>query len=385
VVETLSHSPVGRCWDIEALAALCLRARELARRESATVGIDSWGVDLVAIEPDGTAHPPVCYRDPSHEKAFQSMPHYRLGAFPSTGVADQPFNTVYQLRARADEDPGLPGRATWLLLPDYLALRLGAAPNYEATIASTTQMVGIDGRWHPAAFEACGWPVPDLQPCLGGLADAQGVPLVRVPGHDTACAVLALTGGRGGVYANAGTWTLVGTVVDRPALGEEVRQAGWTNERNWDGRFRLLKNVPGFYIANRLREELAPTAAPKDWAEPEPTEQVFDSHDPRLFNPESMAAAVRQVLGSEPGGAAGYASVALESHAAAVARALDELDGFQLCEAGEVVLGGGGAKSAAFVSALRRRSGRPIRVGPHDATLEGNLLAQFRAQGAEVG
>lgn len=384
VVDTLAHSPVGRCWDIEALEALCIRARELARSESASIGVDSWGVDFCILEPDGKTHPPVCYRDPSHAEAFARMAEYRRGAFAATGIADQVFNTVYQLRARADEDPSLPSRATWLLLPDYLAHRLGAPGHYEATIASTTQMVGTDGLWHEPAFAACGWPAPAARPQLGGIADAEGVPLVRVPGHDTACAVLALTAGRGGVYVNAGTWTLVGTVTDAPALQDAVRDAGWTNERNWDGRFRLLKNVPGFYIANRLREELAPGAAAADWAEAAPVTEVFDCHDPRLFHPPSMATAVREVLGREPAGPSEYASLALESHAAAVVKALEELEGFGVTEVAEVALGGGGAKSPAFVDALRRRSGRAVRVGSHDATLEGNLLAQFRARGAEI-
>lgn len=98
VVETVHHMPKGRCWDVEALEALCRRAHGLALAEGATLGIDTWGVDLCLFGPDGSPKPPVCYRDESHAAAFQEMSGYRDSAFAATGIADQPFNTVYQLR-----------------------------------------------------------------------------------------------------------------------------------------------------------------------------------------------------------------------------------------------------------------------------------------------
>jgi rhamnulokinase len=379
-VERLAHAPVGRCWDWEALLALCRRAHALALAEGATLGIDSWGVDVGLVLEGGEVLPPVCYRDESHARAQAGLARFREAAFCLTGIADQPFNTVFQLAARRAEDATLPARARWLLLPDLLAWSLGAPWNYEATIASTTQLVGLDGTWCHKAFEACGWPVPAEEPRLGGVDEAGGVAVVRVAGHDTASAVRALSAVEpGAAFVNSGTWTLVGSVTDAPATSDEARALGWTNERNWDGRVRLLKNVPGFYIANRVHAELFPDLPFAEWLDGAGDGPEFDCHDPRLFNPEAMHEAVAESAGRRPASAPEWAGAVVQSHAAAVGRALEEMA--MVCgRAGHaVVLGGGGVRSTRFVEALRSRLQGRLLSGPPDATLEGNLAAQFAA------
>lgn len=380
-VRQVEHSPVGRDWDLPLLVGVCRSAWELAKSEEASLGIDTWGVDHGILLEDGDVLGPVCYRDPSHARAHERLASGHSELFRLTGVAAQPFNTVFQLAARADEDPTLPERSEWLLLPDLLAHLLGAQRSFEATIASTTQLVGLDGEWCPEAFEMCGWPVPSQVPRLGGIEDLSGVPLVRVAGHDTASAVLGLGPfAPDEAFANLGTWTLVGKLVPRPVVSEDARALGWTNELGAGGNTRLTKNVPGFYIANRVHSELFSDMDLPVWLEGATEGPVFDVHDPRLFHPSSMSEAVVEVLGARPTSEAEWAGCLVRSHVAAIRSALGELS--LLCgqEIGGIALGGGGVRCAPLVSLLGGSG--PLRIGAEEATVLGNLLAQFTARGA---
>ncbi len=380
-VRQVEHSPVGRDWDLRLLVEVCRSAWGLAESEGASLGIDTWGVDHGILLEDGDVLGPVCYRDASHARAHARLASRHSELFHLTGVAAQPFNTVFQLAARAEEDPSLPEHSEWLLLPDLLAHLLGAQRSYEATIASTTQLVGLDGKWCPEAFAMCGWPVPTQDPWLGGIEDLAGVPLVRVAGHDTASAVLGLGPfAPDEAFANLGTWTLVGKLVPRPVVSEDTRELGWTNELGADGNTRLTKNVPGFYIANRVHSELFSDMDLPAWLAGAAEGAVFDVHDPRLFSPRSMSEAVVEVLGARPASHVEWAGSLVRSHVSAIQSALSELS--LLCgqEIGGIAVGGGGVRCAPFVTQLGGL-GR-LRIGAEEATVLGNLLAQFTARGA---
>lgn len=383
-VEQIEHAAVGRNWNLPLLSAICQRAWELARSEGASLGIDSWGVDIGILLEDGEVLGPVCYRDSSHGAEHARLADRHADLFAWTGVASQPFNTVFQLAARAREDASLPERAEWLLLPDLFAHRLGAPKNFEATIASTTQLVGLDGLWSREAFEVCGWPVPALQPRLGGVDDAAGVPLVRVAGHDTASAVRGLGPfAQGEAFVNLGTWTLVGMVVREPAVSAGALHHGWTNELDASGKTRLLKNVPGFYIANRIHAELFPDREFSTWLDSGHEAPVFEVHDPRLFNPESMVQAVTEVLGHAPNSPEEWAGTLVASHAAAVAASLTELGALVGTEVSGMVVGGGGSRCRPLLDHLSHT--HTVRRGAEEATVFGNLAEQFAVRGVELG
>src|SRR5262249_7447529 len=143
-------------------------------QKAATVGIDSWGVDNGFLDPEGKlTGSPVCYRDLSHLAAFEELAPHRSRLYELTGTQHQPFNTICQLVARRKEDPSLPGTSEWMILPDLIAFLLGGGRNHEITQASTTQLLGLDGKWSEEAFEIAGWPVPERQPAMPGVLGGQ--------------------------------------------------------------------------------------------------------------------------------------------------------------------------------------------------------------------
>lgn len=375
------HWHDGReCWDAEVLLGICRRALEYASAhfEAATLGIDAWGVDFGFM--DG-ASPWVAYRDRAHQAAFDRMKEVRGELYALTGIQHQPFNTFYQLVARGEFDPSCVGRP-WRMLPEQLLGALGGEPGFELTHASTTQLMGLDGRWSERAFELAGWPVPDVQPQPpgGDVGRVGTVTLVRVAEHDSASAVAGM--GRLApeeAFLSAGTWSLLGCVVDAPIVSLDAAAGNFTNERAADGRVRFLKNIPGFYIANRLHEELGGAGPAGAWlaAADMHTDLRIDPLDAAFFNPESMAGAVRERLPRTPSGPPEWAGLAILSLAEAAARELVRLEAVAGRAFTTVRVGGGGAQCVGFCESLARITGRRVQRGEVEATVLGNLRVQL--------
>lgn len=394
VVHQGQNEPVERkgklYWDFPALLRFCREAVQYASEnfDQATCGIDSWAVDHGFIDAEGRlADWPVAYRDSSHVAAFNQLGAVRHRLFELTGIQHQPFNTLYQLVARRLERPEWVGEVRWLLLPDLLAYELCGADQCELTNASTTQLLGLDGNWSPEAFEIAGWPVPEEAPACPGQVVGQPAPnvnLVSVASHDTASAVLGFGSlGPGDVYLNAGTWSLMGALLDQPIASKAAELAHWTNERAHDGRIRFLKNIPGFYVANRLRSDLAIRQSTDEWlASADPKfKGRFDPFHESLFNPAGMAAACRALATVEPTNSAQWAALALGSLADAVAGQPEVLESLTGVQPKRIRISGGGSHSAALCHAIADRTGLPVLAGPAETTVLGNLGLQFVAAG----
>jgi len=395
VIEQIPHAPIERngrlVWDIDLLMGLVRRAADYASAHfsHATLGIDSWGVDHGFVDVYGDLiHPPVCYRDISHAAAFDRTSSYRGDLYRLTGVQHQPFNTLYQLIARREEDPHLSDRAAmWMILPDLMGYLLMREANHEFTQASTTQLMGLSGEWATEAFAIAGWPLPEIQPRLPGelfgyVADR--VRLASVGSHDTASAVLGLAPiEESTVFLNVGTWSLIGCILDSPIATPAAEAANFTNERCVDGRVRFLKNVPGFWVINRLHDELGVAAPVPQWLNRAELSAPgrLDLMAEALFNPDSMIDACRSMLDYAPASEEEWAGVALLSLIETLAEQPGQLSGLTGRKFDRIRVGGGGSQSELFCQLLAQRSGLRVLAGPSEATVLGNLAMQFRAAG----
>lgn len=395
IVEQIPHSPAEHTsprrmlWDTDLLFEICRRAVTYASStfDEATIGVDTWGVDIGLLDEDGSlAQPPVAYRDESHAKAGERIEPLQEKLYELTGIQRQPFNTLCQLIARKEENPALTS-AQWLLLPDLFSEMIGGQRGYELTIASTTQMLGLDGQWCEEAFDIAGWPVPGLQPerpgrMIGKAAD--NVEVIRVAGHDTASAVCGLGKlDESAAFMSVGTWSLLGCILDDPITSLQARQGNFTNERAADGRVRFLVNIPGLYVMNRLKDELAVEGSMADWlarADRSVSERL-DLFAEGLFNPQSMAGAVTEQIGRQPERAEEWAGIALMSLAETTAAQLNALEQVTGRKFDSIRAGGGGSASAALCEAIADATGVPMAAGPSEATLLGNIGVQAMAKG----
>jgi rhamnulokinase len=205
-----------------------------------------------------------------------------------------------------------------------------------------------------------------------------------VGSHDTASAVIGL--GRldpEDLFVNVGTWSLAGKVYDRPCANLELAEkAALTHERGADGRFRVLANIPGFYVINRLHEELGIQASVPEWlATARPFDALLDLMRPEFFNPDSMVDLCRSQLARPPRSPEEWAFVALRSLAEAVRGQIDSHMKVTGTPTRRIRVGGGGSQSQAFCQMLAEVCQVPVLAGPAEATLAGNLGAQFLASG----
>jgi rhamnulokinase len=394
VIEQVPHGAEERdgklFWNIGEILYLTKRAARYAesRFENPTVGIDTWGVDHGFLDKSGDLlQAPICYRDQSNVAAFESLKPHRERLYALTGTQHQPFNTICQLVARRQCDKAFPTKvASWMILPDLLAYLLTGQRNHELTQASTTQLLGLDNQWSKEAFAIAGWPVPDIQPRmpgrLGGLIQGN-VRIAHVGSHDTASAVCGFGNlGDDQMFLNVGTWSLAGCVIDKPLATPEAEAAQFTNERTVDGRVRFLKNIAGFYVINRIHEELGLSNSVPEWlASAESVEERIDLTHPDFYNPKSMVETCAGMAGRRPQSESEWAGFALASLTSTIAKQPPELEKLTGRRFKSLRVGGGGSQSEAFCQSLADESRLTVYAGPAEATVLGNLAMQFLASG----
>lgn len=396
VIEQVPHEPkehVGRLvWDLTKILSFCQRAADYTASlgPDVTIGIDSWAVDHGFLDKNGNLlDEVVCYRDPSHVGIFDKYKENKKNIYKLTGIQHQPFNTFYQLIARREQHTALLRETNrWLMLPELIAHLLGAEAGHELTNASSTQLLGVDGAWSKEAFEIAGWPVPAERPQSPGTIQGRtrwGVPVARVGTHDTASAVCGLGQlNDDQAFLSAGTWSLLGCLRNEVDTSDEAEAANFTNERAVDGRIRFLKNVPGFFVINRLHEELKIDVPVSVWLSE--ANRDFQGRinllDERFFNPNSMVESALQTASKKPETNEDWAALALYSLIDITAEQLRLMEKITGRTFKSLKVGGGGAASRELCQGLADRLQIPVISGPKEATLLGNLGAQFLAQGA---
>jgi rhamnulokinase len=394
-----------QCWDLDGIESE-IRAGLFAAGAMAplsSVGADFWAVDYVLLDGERRlVAPAVCYRDERTrgmmEAVFTRIPPEEI--YRRTGIQFQPFNTLYQLAATARQHPDWLARTRRLLmLPDYIHYRLGGAMAIEHTNATTTQLVGLESRdWDDDLLAAAGIsrailsrPVePGTR--LGETEATWGERRLKIvaPGtHDTASAVACLAPGAADeAYISSGTWSLMGVLSERPLAGEGARRANFTNEGAVGGGYRVLKNIAGLWLLQRLGQETgldaeALVAAAEGAA---PWRSLVDPDEGRFLSPRSMVAAIRGFCAEtgqpEPADPGALSRCALDSLALSYRKVKGELEMLLGKPISRVHIGGGGGQNRLLDQLAADACGVPVLIGPAEITVLGNACVQLIALGA---
>lgn len=424
-LETIHHFPNGPValaghlyWDVLRFVS---EMREGIRKAvhqpgggPAAIGIDTWGVDFGLLDAQGELlGNPYHYRDSRTEgmpaEAFRRMPKEAI--FSLTGVAFQPFNTLFQLLAMRVQKPQVLDRATTLLMmPDLLAYFLTGVSGTEYTDASTTQLLDARTRvWSKELLrvmdlpESIFGPIHEPGKVRGPVSDVTvaetgcgHIPVIAVAGHDTASAVAAvpLPGPRS-AYLSSGTWSLLGVEVPSPMLDHQVMDWKFTNEGGVGGSYRLLRNVMGLWILQEcMREwdaagkgtsyEAIITAA----GQASPLVACIDPDAKQFYAPGAMECRIAAYCSATgqpvPEGQGAMARCILESLALKYRWAVERLERLVGFTIHELVIVGGGARNTLLNQWTANALHRPVIAGPSEATAVGNLLVQLGVLG-EVG
>ncbi len=398
-------------WDILGLWNGVLETlRDAARAGPVhSLGVDSWAVDYGLLRSDGTMLAnPAHHRDPrSNEARDRIVASLGVPAlYARTGIAVQPFNTIYQLAA--DAAAGHLAAATGaLLIPDLFSFWLTGTMRTEVTNASTTQLLGLDGKWDPVLLSVAGvrpslWaPLAEPGEPLGPVAErvhrdvglARSTVVTTVASHDTASAVVAVPAATEDfAFLSCGSWSLLGVELAAPVVTEQARLAGFTNERGIDSTTRFLRNVMGLWLLQDclrtwgrqgLRIDLDELLA--DAAALPACRWVFDVDRPELLPPGDMPGRIRLACSDAgsppPAGPAEVTRAIVDSLALAYRDTLNQARDLSGHPVSVLHLVGGGVNNTLLCQLTADACGVPVLAGPVESAALGNALVQGRSLG----
>lgn len=388
-------------WDIDRLEAEIRTGLNMVCEQGIlidSIGIDTWGVDYVLLNRDGQRIGlPVSYRD-SRTEGVMARAIEQLGKaqiYRRSGIQFLPFNTLYQLRALVEQQPDVAADVCHaLLIPDYFSYRLTGNMNWEYTNATTTQLVNIQtDNWDEDLLNWTGaspaWFGAPTHPgnVIGYWICPQGnnIPVVAVASHDTASAVIASPlANKDAAYLSSGTWSLMGFESTTPYTSEYALAANITNEGGAEGRYRVLKNIMGLWLLQRVIKEQNITDLPGLIAETERLSAcrfVINPNEDRFINPDNMSAeiqaACRETSQPVPQRPAELARCIFDSLALLYADILNELANLRGKPFSQLHIVGGGCQNQLLNQLCADACGVTVVAGPVEASTLGNIGVQL--------
>lgn len=430
LVHRVANAPVESCgrlhWN---LSLLCTAADEgirhcasIAPEGIASVGVTGWAVDYVRLNGNfATASSdsarsarltpiadPFCYRDTRTASAMETL-HAKIPAeqlYKLTGIQVLPLNTLYQLYA--DGIAGIPANLPWLNLPEYLLYRWGANPVAEYTNATHTSLVALGKQqWSQEIFNAAGLDIsaaPEIVP-PGSIVGRLNGPLAELPAlrntmliapacHDTASAIAGIhADGDDWAYISSGTWSLVGTLLDRPCAGPEAARLNFTNEGGVGGTICFLRNVNGLWLQDQCMEAWKANGEHRNVEElieaaaklPSP-QALIHVDDPRLIAPGGMPERIAAQLESAGVPAEPFLSsppaminLILHSLAARYATVLHQIETLTSKKLRRLHIVGGGSRNRLLNRLTQKATQLELVCGAQESSTVGNLSIQLAA------
>jgi len=402
-------------WDIYALYFEMIRGlKEVARRgiTLTSIGIDTWGVDFVFVGRDGALlRNPMAYRDPH---TFGRMEEYldkvvsKKEVYDITGIQFMNFNSLFQLYAmRQAGNVALQQAERVLFVPDALSWMLTGEAVCEYTIASTSQMLDPrTGDLSERLLESVGLKRSQfgrmVQPGeqIGVLTEEVqrmtglgAVPVIAVPGHDTASAVAAVPAkDEHFAYLSSGTWSLMGIETRKAIINDRSYELNFTNEGGIEGTTRFLKNICGMWLYERCRkewpEEVRQLSHPElqgSAMQVEAFRSIINPDDKAFANPSSMIEAIqtycRQTGQPVPETPAELCRCIFDSLALRYRQVFSWLKEFADFDFHVLHIIGGGSLNKFLNQFTSDALGVEVLAGPQECTAIGNIMLQAKASG----
>jgi rhamnulokinase len=318
VLHRFSNKPIivgaSLYWDIFALHEGLKRGIAAVGKEADSIGIDSFSNDYLLFDESGTMiEPPHTYRDGRTLGMVEEMDKRisRKELYYRSGLQFNRMNALYQWLSLTKQRPRtLEIAESLLFVPDALTFFLTGERVTEYTLASVSQGYNpLQGGWDLPLLDVVGFPARLLQrivkpgETVGALSSAvcaelstKPLPVIAVGEHDTASAVAAVPSlAMRFAFISSGTWSIVGTEINKPLIDERSYRHSLANEGGVGGRIRLLKNVMGLWILQECKrywqergcdysfDQLGELAAASGWEL-----QLFDPDNDIFYLPGPM-------------------------------------------------------------------------------------------------
>lgn len=334
---------------------------------------------------------------PDSEEA-SSFPVNESDPSPSSGNTD---TSSYLFPV---DEGGHPSSPQLMFLADYVLRRIAQAeilgwpgafdPGAWASqgVASTSGMVQAGScSWDRELVELSGAAssyLPPLKPELSVIGQRGKTQLILAGSHDTACAVYGMAVKVGGLFISCGSWAVIGALTEQPILSDQAYELGLTNEAATDGYNRAEINLTGMWIAQECRRHWERVGLETSFAhldrltlEAEAPKLLIDPNDPAFAAPGEMPIRLAEAIAAkggqlDPNDQGAVLRLVTTSLAASIIRGIKELQSLSHGD-GQITIVGGGTKDALLMQLLRQEFGSRLQLGPGEASVLGNALAQL--------
>ena len=316
------------------------------------------------------------------------------------------FNTIYQLYSmKLANDPALKKAVTFLMIPDYLNFLLTGEKVNEITNVSTTQMLNYKTMsWDKEILEKLdmkiisetklekpGYILGNIKDNLKKMLNTSDLKVILPGTHDTASAIAAMPhyGEGTPAYISSGTWSLMG-VESEYAVNEKSYDLNFTNEASViDGKSRLLKNIMGLWLIQRVKKEFEDKYTFAEIVELAKAETEFDSlinpNSDNFLNPKSMKTEIYEFCKKTnqklPENIGQYGKIIFYSLAFLYKKTLDEIRELTNLEIDTIHIIGGGSQNEYLNQLTADAAHVKVVSGPVEATVLGNVIVQAAANG----
>lgn len=409
-VMRMSHSiknKDGRLyWDFDAILDKIVNTI-IENKDVSCIGIDTWGVDFGMIDKDGELiDTPFSYRDEKYsigrEEAKSKISELEI--FKNSGNQIMTINTVFQLLTLKKLNPDIYEKADKLLMmPDLIFYMLTGKKVGEETIWSTTGLYDMGKKKvSDTIFEKLELKkslVPEIVKAtevVGNTKDSRievlkslNIDVIPVCTHDTASALLMTDSflDEDSMFLSCGTWSLIGSAVDKCIITDEAYENNLTNELGFDSKPMFFKNITGLYLLEKYKSQLEKKLGRKiSFDEISAYVNGLDKKlptidmDAEVFARESIDVKteidkfVENNGGNIPEDDFDYFAVIYESMVNKYIEVKTDIEKILHKNFKRIHIIGGGAKSSVLTSMIANKMGVALKAGPYESSALGNIL-----------
>ena len=409
-VMRMSHSiknKDGRLyWDFDAILDKIVNTI-IENKDVSCIGIDTWGVDFGMIDKDGELiDTPFSYRDEKYsigrEEAKSKISELEI--FKNSGNQIMTINTVFQLLTLKKLNPDIYEKADKLLMmPDLIFYMLTGKKIGEETIWSTTGLYDMGKKKvSDTIFEKLELKkslVPEIvkaTEAVGNTRDSRievlkslNIDVIPVCTHDTASALLMTDSflDEDSMFLSCGTWSLIGSAVDKCIITDEAYENNLTNELGFDSKPMFFKNITGLYLLEKYKSQLEKKLGRKiSFDEISAYVNGLDKKlptidmDAEVFARESIDVKteidrfIENNGGNIPEDEFDYFAVIYESMVNKYIEVKTDIEKILHKNFKRIHIIGGGAKSSVLTSMIANKMGVAVKAGPYESSALGNIL-----------
>lgn len=391
-------------WDIGKMHRFSVEAIGCAETVD-SVGIDTWGADFGMLDEEGKLlFLPRTYRDPQvqefAEEVFSVVSGYEL--FESNGtIIEDICPLVHLCYWKKYAKDWFEKTRMIQFMANLVCYLLTGEVTFDNTLASPSGMYSIvRDDWNMEIMRRLA--LPDVLPqtterndILGMTGIPEGgkkIPVMRICGHDTSSALMAVPAHHteGILYVSTGSWVMTGCFLREPVITREVFEAGISNENGFDGEINFLKYCNGLFIVQECAREWETEGWKMDYgflengAKESEYGGYIDPDSPEFTKPGRMCHKIFDYLEHagqpKPNGKAEIYAAVLNGIALSTAKTVRNITHILSRKFECIYVLGGGARSTYLCNEIKKQTRLKVYAGPVEATAIGNICTQLIRQ-----